>query len=351
MIVFMSLFIVAFLVIVKIGLEKRKKEFFAAKEQSLQIWQKINENREKASKNSSCDKKSNDGTVLYAPDTGYSKLKSRITVNRIILASVIIIAVLLLMASESSSISWRLRLALEKERLTVVLYSLMISISIIINTGRAKAALPFLEPQKLVVTPSELIAHNGYEFVKVPLNEIISVYAEYRKPNMKEKQYTDGCLIIETEHKSIEFTCFETAYNIANAINAVLLEQSEAYGQEQANPQPPENPSSEPKRSAISDSPLVRRAFLFLEDGEWDKADELLEQVLNSEPENAKAYVGKLCVQLRVNSEVDLMNYELPISGYANYKRAYQFADEEYRAKLIEFALTPDIIKRRMLEE
>jgi hypothetical protein len=48
------------------------------------------------------------------------------------------------------------------------------------------------------------------------------------------------------------------------------------------------------------ENPLLRRAFLSLEDGDWAKADELLEQVLNADPENSKAYIGKLCVELQI---------------------------------------------------
>ncbi len=36
--------------------------------------------------------------------------------------------------------------------------------------------------------------------------------------------------------------------------------------------------------------PLLKRAFMFLEDGNWSEADEYCEKVLDIEPENAKAY-------------------------------------------------------------
>lgn len=41
-------------------------------------------------------------------------------------------------------------------------------------------------------------------------------------------------------------------------------------------------------------SPLLRRVFLFLEDKNWQEADEYCEKVLDLDPENAMAYVGKL---------------------------------------------------------
>ena len=87
--------------------------------------------------------------------------------------------------------------------------------------------------------------------------------------------------------------------------------------------------------------PLVRRAFLLLEDGEWDKADTLLEQALNEDPENAYAYVAKLCIELRLQRPDALRDYEFPLDGYSNYRRAVQFADEKHRAVLEAYSLTP----------
>ena len=88
--------------------------------------------------------------------------------------------------------------------------------------------------------------------------------------------------------------------------------------------------------------PLVKRAFMLLEDGEWDKADELLEQALNANPENAQAYIGKLCAELRLNCEEDLLSYGPPIAENSNYKRALRFADGRYKKALELYALTPD---------
>lgn len=48
-----------------------------------------------------------------------------------------------------------------------------------------------------------------------------------------------------------------------------------------------------PTHPASTVEPLLKRAFICLEDGQWSKADELCEQVLNQEPENANAYLGK----------------------------------------------------------
>jgi len=72
---------------------------------------------------------------------------------------------------------------------------------------------------------------------------------------------------------------------------------------------------------------LVRRGFLLLEDGDYDKANELLDKALNEEPENALAYLGLLCVELRVSNEQELANYKEPIAEYNNFKKAVGFGD------------------------
>lgn len=75
--------------------------------------------------------------------------------------------------------------------------------------------------------------------------------------------------------------------------------------------------------------PLLKRAFMFLEDGEWNKADDFCEQVLNQEPENAQAYLGKLMAEFRVRRKEDLPNCEQPFDTSNNYLKAVRFGDEK----------------------
>ena len=46
--------------------------------------------------------------------------------------------------------------------------------------------------------------------------------------------------------------------------------------------------------------PLLKRAFMFLEDQEWASADEYCEKVLDIDPENAEAYLGKLMIDIKI---------------------------------------------------
>ena len=77
---------------------------------------------------------------------------------------------------------------------------------------------------------------------------------------------------------------------------------------------------------------LLKRAFMFLEDGDWDSADEYCEKVLDIDPENARAYLGKLMAECRACRLEDLQNCEQPFDDSGNYNKVLRFAD----SKLIE---------------
>ena len=80
--------------------------------------------------------------------------------------------------------------------------------------------------------------------------------------------------------------------------------------------------------------PLVKRAYMFLEDGEWSKADDFCEQALNIDPENAVAYVGKLMALLHVHRREDLKNQTECFTDNNDYKKAIRFADEKLKDEL-----------------
>ncbi len=85
-------------------------------------------------------------------------------------------------------------------------------------------------------------------------------------------------------------------------------------------------------------SPLLKRAFMFLEDGEFDRADEFCENVLNQDPENAHAYLGKLMAELRINKIEDLKNLTQPLDSNKNFQKALRFADDNLKTELKSYA-------------
>lgn len=97
-------------------------------------------------------------------------------------------------------------------------------------------------------------------------------------------------------------------------------------------------------------APLLRRVFMFLEDGDWSSANEYCEKVLDIEPENSSAYLGKLMSELRVRKQESLKDQTKPFDSNNNYKKAVRFADDQLRARLdgyIEYINNRNEIERK----
>ena len=84
----------------------------------------------------------------------------------------------------------------------------------------------------------------------------------------------------------------------------------------------------------VNTAPLLKRAFMFLEDGDWNSANEYCEKVLDIDPENASAYLGKLMAELHVKKQERLENQAEPFDHNNNYRKAVRFADEKLKAAL-----------------
>lgn len=82
-------------------------------------------------------------------------------------------------------------------------------------------------------------------------------------------------------------------------------------------------------------APLLKRVFMFLEDGEWDSADEYCEKVLDIDPENVQAYLGKLMAELRANNQDSLKNRARPFDDRNNYQKIMRFGDEKLKETLV----------------
>jgi len=76
---------------------------------------------------------------------------------------------------------------------------------------------------------------------------------------------------------------------------------------------------------------LLKRAFIFLEDGDFKQANDYCDRVLDIDPENARAYVGLLLVELKIKKEKELSLNEQPLDQMANYQKAVRYSDEAYR--------------------
>lgn len=94
-------------------------------------------------------------------------------------------------------------------------------------------------------------------------------------------------------------------------------------------------------------APLLERGFMFLEDKEWDRADEFFENVLNKDPKNAQAYLGKLLADLEVSSFEKLSEFHTTFSDSNFYEKIMRFADIDLKERVKN---SNNIIARRIEE-
>ena len=88
--------------------------------------------------------------------------------------------------------------------------------------------------------------------------------------------------------------------------------------------------------NSSSVSPLIKRAKMFIEDGEWESAEEYCEKVLDMDPENGNAYLYKLMAQLNVCSMENLLNLAKPYDHSLLYEKVMRFADKDITSKINE---------------
>lgn len=90
------------------------------------------------------------------------------------------------------------------------------------------------------------------------------------------------------------------------------------------------------ENTATVDS-LLKRVFMYLEDGDWNNANSYCERVLDIQPENAQAYLGKLMVGMKARKTSDLVNPKEPFDNLPNYQKAHRYADDKLKKQLEEY--------------
>lgn len=73
---------------------------------------------------------------------------------------------------------------------------------------------------------------------------------------------------------------------------------------------------------------LLKRVYIFLEDGDFKNANTYCEKVLDIDPENVGAYLGKLMVEYKVNKQSDLCNCINPLNESNNLKKIIKYGDD-----------------------
>ena len=87
----------------------------------------------------------------------------------------------------------------------------------------------------------------------------------------------------------------------------------------------------------IDISALLKRASLFLVDGDWNNAKQYCDRVLDANPKNVEAYIYKLMIDLHVKSEKDIGSLEGGLENNSNYQKIMLFGDEKTKSRFIEY--------------
>ena len=95
-------------------------------------------------------------------------------------------------------------------------------------------------------------------------------------------------------------------------------------------------------------APLLKRAFMFLEDGNWQEADAYCEKVLDQDPECAEAYLGKLMAECKVKKQEDLADLAEPFDGSIRKPSVLAMKNSQARSKAIS-TISTRATKRRDL--
>lgn len=92
---------------------------------------------------------------------------------------------------------------------------------------------------------------------------------------------------------------------------------------------------SESTKAKTPDNPLLLRAFMFLEDGDFTRANQYFDRVLAGQPENAEAYIGKLMYGFRLRSKDEIKNLSKSLDDNMFFERALMYGDEALRNELV----------------
>ncbi len=79
---------------------------------------------------------------------------------------------------------------------------------------------------------------------------------------------------------------------------------------------------------------LIRRGEIFLEGEEWDSAIKCFDNALDKSPEEARAYIGKVCAKFNKKNISGLASVDAYLEDEEDFKRACQFGNSEMRSQL-----------------
>lgn len=84
----------------------------------------------------------------------------------------------------------------------------------------------------------------------------------------------------------------------------------------------------------ISLDTLIKRAYVSAEDGDWDRADNFCEQILNQDPDNADAYLVKLLIDTHCKTPERLGDLTDSFETNGNYQRVLLYGNQDTITRL-----------------
>lgn len=93
--------------------------------------------------------------------------------------------------------------------------------------------------------------------------------------------------------------------------------------------------SADSASNSVAIDTFLKRVEIFLADGEWEKADQYCEKVLDLALECGRAYLGKLLAEIKIKRLSELAySTTQPYEFRNNYIKAKRFADKELLGQL-----------------
>ena len=86
--------------------------------------------------------------------------------------------------------------------------------------------------------------------------------------------------------------------------------------------------------TGIETPALIKRAFIFMSDDNFNEAERYIEQALKQDPENSQAYLGKLMTDLKIHNTDELIKLSTPLKEQKLFQRALSFANDEEKNQL-----------------
>ena len=130
--------------------------------------------------------------------------------------------------------------------------------------------------------------------------------------------------------QGVDFGTVGAMLNLLSSIETIL---------HKVTPQPVPTQTAAPVQRAVANPAavttvsLLDRAFLFLEDGEWQSADEYAEKVLDIDPRCGEAYLVKAMADLKIRSR-DALNNAPAFENNANTAKALRFGSDALKNEI-----------------